>query len=811
MKVPSGAALLLTATLLFGSITPCAAGADNAPTPITIAQHALDTPCISERSNAPNREVADTNIDALNSVNPTTTSSPTPSATPSSPPITTPLRGPGALLATPPPTPIPSVTAPPLPTPTPLVTATAGPIFLSRQGRTTTAQPAPTLAPNAIAILADEVLGSEHLDQPGDAVGHVHIISNDGVITADRAHYDGQRYITLTGHPTLVNPTHDTTLEASRILFDTTTRRAILTDGHGATNRGVEQGLLHYSAQTLTVQHTGEIIGEHATLSTCENPRGGYHIAARRLDILPGKHLVARGALLYLGGIAVFFLPTLVIPLDRRLTERHPVIFAPEIGYDQADGPYVKARFGFGTTNTYYGYYRLEDYSRRGLGIGYVAFIGSRDGHRQTHIDFYHFQAHDGTGVTDNLNVTDHETFSKRTTGDFSATYTGDYGPYISLPPSETLSGTVTHTTTKSSLTTSFSKTSVGSEQSTITTAIEDRYALSANVSQALNVSYTDSRNNYNGVTTPISSLHLNTLTSATTKSVDYQLTVDQTDSPIPSGYNKVPELVVHPHTGHGVIPIDTQLTLGMYTEPSDVRSTSRAAINTTFGPALFKVFRTSDLSATFGVSQYAYGTGDLKAQTLQNINLTTPINRHISNIISYQEQNLAGPQSAPFSTLDVLGGAAHTAQELLRIANGGVYTLTLSTSTAFDHTSQPISYQLSSHPSPRSTLILGGSYVPGSGQDFTSTNLQLATPFGRNQELEFTTNIDWQNHGRLEDKNVYLRRIIGNCYDIRLSYNQDLKSVNISLDLLAFPSHSANFGFASQQQAVFPQSFVLP
>ncbi len=38
--------------------------------------------------------------------------------------------------------------------------------------------------------------------------------------------------------------------------------------------------------------------------------------------------------------------------------------FVPLIGYSDAEGFYIKTRIGFGTSNQYYGYYRVEFYTR---------------------------------------------------------------------------------------------------------------------------------------------------------------------------------------------------------------------------------------------------------------------------------------------------------------------------------------------------------------------------------------------------------------------------------------------------------------
>jgi hypothetical protein len=53
------------------------------------------------------------------------------------------------------------------------------------------------------------------------------------------------------------------------------------------------------------------------------------------------------------------------------------------------------------------------------------------------------------------------------------------------------------------------------------------------------------------------------------------------------------------------------------------------------------------------------------------------------------------------------------------------------------------------------------------------------------------------------------LREVIGDCYEVRVSYNEDLKTVAVTLDILAFPSQGLNFGLGGQNGSVVPQSFA--
>src|SRR6202042_1674904 len=125
-------------------------------------------------------------------------------------------------LNTPPPLPSPSpspsaastgpvylVPAPsPSPSPTPTQPPTPGPIVAGvRASPTPSAAPSPgeTLGPNDYAILGDTLTGNRTPGQPFDLDGHVNVIYADGIIVGDHAHYDGTRYIDITGNTFIQN------------------------------------------------------------------------------------------------------------------------------------------------------------------------------------------------------------------------------------------------------------------------------------------------------------------------------------------------------------------------------------------------------------------------------------------------------------------------------------------------------------------------------------------------------------------------------------------------------------------------------
>ncbi len=661
-------------------------------------------------------------------------------------------------------------------------------------------------------VLADDISGTNKIGAPADLNGNVNVIYADGILVADHAHFDGVRYIDMTGNPYIRNRADDSVLRAESIRFDTLTSKAVLLNGVGQTSQGVETGHLYYKARTLTTTKDGVTHGDHASFTTCDRQRAGYHIEAKTLDILPGDKAVARDAVLFLGGFAIFFLPLVVIPLTHE--EGGPgrqTGFLPVIGYSQAEGFYVKARIGFAPSDTYYGYYRIDEETKLGLGLGYVAFFLRKDGKRAVDVNFYRFKSNQGLSDQNNLQINDSENFSRTLRAQFGINYQGNYAPGVFLPPSYTITGSIVHTGLTESQSYTFNKYGEGSQQSSLNLGFIDQRTLSPAVTQGVNLSYTSNTNAYAGAATAIDSLHINTLTHVTTRGLDYDLTIDKTESGDPSGIDKLPELLIRPH---GVLdpeflllPISAQIALGEYSEhqPQQVTltqtipglATQRGQAQVTFGPVLAHFFG-SDFNASVIATQDLYGTGDEKAQIQQNASFTTTLSNHIVNAITYSEQNSNGPQAEPFKTFDIIGGASHQASDVIRFFNGDIYTLTLQASTLFDRAAQPINYQLNLRPSLLSSLVLGGTWIPGPGNGFPLTNVQVITRVGRGSDIEFATNVDWKSRGRLESKNIYYRRIIGDCYELNLAYNQDLKQVTFNVLILAFPSHSASFGLAT-------------
>ena len=770
------------------------------------------------------------------------TASPSPSVPPA--PVSTPglpsvspgqSNGTYTLNRTPPPAPgsTPAVAPPPIPTPTAGATPAPEPVFLLRGGETPppippagqatpvpTPEPTgvPTLAPGYVAVISDTWSGNRARGQPSDAIGNVHIYYGDEEIVGERAHFDGVRTITITGNPFLINHEHNSVLAADVISFDTVSQTAKLENGKGASDEGVQRGLVHFSASDMHTDPDGVAHGINPYVTTCENPRGGYHITGKSMEVYPGDKIVIDKAVLWLGAAAVFYLPLLVIPLRSVENQRGRAHWFPEVGYNSYEGAWIKIQIPFGKDQYYYGYYIVNYFTQLGLGLGYVGFYAAHNGRRSATINIYTINGTGGQGRQYNAAIAEQENITQHLRSNFQFSYQSNYGPLITIPPNETLQEAIVHQTTNTSQNYSFSHSAVGGQSSSDSFTFTDTRQFNENLNQTITYDLSDSKASFGGFTSFSNQSEFDYLLQYTTSGADYQMEWDKIYSQEATGINKIPEFNVRPTNffQHFVIPLSAELTVGEYSNPSGegfptALATWRGDANLVAGPIEAKVLG-SDFQGTVTVDQYAYGTGDLKAAIEQDLSLTTPIGKHIVNTLTYNEANYNGPALVPFQYLDQQPTEnTKNAQDMLRLFNDDTYAFALGWSTNFNGMAQPLSYQLTARPSPRSVVMLAGSFIPGPGQGFETTNLQLSTPFGRDASLQFVTNINWRPSLGLgqffSDKIIYYTRTIGNCYQLLVLYNESQQAVNVGLNLLAFPSQTAVFNIGQPQQIV-PTTF---
>ncbi|GIV19955.1 MAG: hypothetical protein KatS3mg023_1706 [Armatimonadota bacterium] len=104
---------------------------------------------------------------------------------------------------------------------------------------------------------------------------------------------------------------------------------------------------------------------QHGELTTCLLEHPHYHFSAGSVDVVVDKRLIARGVSLNALGRKLFTLPTLVVPLDRRLSRGT----LPQVGQSVEEGYYVKTALGY-LLGDNAGTARIDLMQKKGIGLG---------------------------------------------------------------------------------------------------------------------------------------------------------------------------------------------------------------------------------------------------------------------------------------------------------------------------------------------------------------------------------------------------------------------------------------------------------
>jgi hypothetical protein len=125
------------------------------------------------------------------------------------------------------------------------------------------------------------------------------------------------------------------------------------------------QGAVRLSGQKLEGEqeeahlHQGE-------MTTCLLEHPHYHFSAGRVDVVVDKRLVARDVSLSALGRRLFTIPTLVVPLDRRLSRGT----LPQVGQSVEEGYYIKTALGY-LLGDNAGTARIDLMQKKGVGLGF--------------------------------------------------------------------------------------------------------------------------------------------------------------------------------------------------------------------------------------------------------------------------------------------------------------------------------------------------------------------------------------------------------------------------------------------------------
>jgi hypothetical protein len=124
---------------------------------------------------------------------------------------------------------------------------------------------------------------------------------------------------------------------------------------------------VYLSGGSVSGKEQEPIIGADTAMTTCDRPRPHYEVLARSIEVQPGERITLRHAALKYRGKQLIALPTIVVPLGRRLPRGG---YQPYVGRSQEEGWFVKTGFNYLLDDHAPGMYRVDLMERKGIGIG---------------------------------------------------------------------------------------------------------------------------------------------------------------------------------------------------------------------------------------------------------------------------------------------------------------------------------------------------------------------------------------------------------------------------------------------------------
>ena len=473
--------------------------------------------------------------------------------------------------------------------------------------------------------------------------GNVVIGYKGYLLTGDQAELDTNRGIaTFFGPVHLVGPTGQTAevgpggrlrLNLNRGTYTLTGARSIIRPEQVQAQIGLIQPL--YVSGGTVRGRPGFIDSRDASFTTCNFPDPHYSFTAREAYLIPGRRLVGRNVSFYRRGHRVFSIPYLVIPLDQRLARQ--TLF-PTVGQTPDEGYFIKFAFGYALAAALPGILRVEEFQKKGTGLGFDQSYGSADRPTRGSGLFTFYSLHDKSRGADDINGSLNHV---QRFGTINATLNTQYqqnsyftGLSRSQSQNTTLGLTRSVGSLSTSLTTTLNQNSFGFGQSqTLTSALVNTYQQSAS-------SQLETRFDFSQFNSPGFSGLGGSSRQELASNLDYrnrgklydlevlatkytQLSTSSGSTRFLGGLERLPELRLATDAGRmpllRLLPKTTRmdLSLGAFNEPSSLTKSQRARFNLDLGTTTQKLTGRSTLDYGGSFQQGLYG--DNTAQYVLN------------------------------------------------------------------------------------------------------------------------------------------------------------------------------------------------
>jgi len=239
--------------------------------------------------------------------------------------------------------------------------------------------------------------------------GNVQINYKGYVLTGNQAELDTNRGIaTFSGPVHLVAPNGQIAdvgpdgrlrVNLNRGTYTLTGTRSVIQPEQIQAQIGLIQPVYVYGG---TVRgRPGFIDIRNGQFTTCDFPDPHYSFGARQAYIIPGRRLVGRNVSFYRKGHRVFSIPYLFLPLDQRLARQ--TLF-PTVGQTPDEGYFIKFAFGYALAAALPGILRLEEFQKKGTGLGFDQSYGTSDRPTRGSGQFTIYNLYDKSRGVDDLN-----------------------------------------------------------------------------------------------------------------------------------------------------------------------------------------------------------------------------------------------------------------------------------------------------------------------------------------------------------------------------------------------------------------------
>ncbi len=226
-------------------------------------------------------------------------------------------------------------------------------------------------APERLSDVAEITAEEAHIEDDGRRIRARGVVVKLGEYTLSGANLDGdlEGDLVFSGNPVLTY--RDQRVVGDLIRFNVKTKAYKIERASAALSpsflKGKATSPLYVTGGFVEGTRGGPITVAGGDLTTCDKPHRDYYLKTGSITVVPGKHIILRRVGFVLWGKRIITLPTVTIPLDRRV--RHSG-YTPQVGQSQDEGFFVKAAFNYLAANRAPGVYRVDLMQKKGIGLG---------------------------------------------------------------------------------------------------------------------------------------------------------------------------------------------------------------------------------------------------------------------------------------------------------------------------------------------------------------------------------------------------------------------------------------------------------